>query len=418
MYFLISLSMSDIMLFNILDTDTNKVNQYNYAMLSELILEGKIFVENLRYNGYKSLKAWGGGLHRYTKFDKQNRMLNSPAMIILAKRKNIYTVASPKGKVKSVDEETLIKSLQNSNWTLANGKIRTSSGKESIIPIEGGYPSSLHRQNQTDMNKRVLKQSEIKKRKIAAYEGKHKMVGLPFVQLMELCGKVLQMKDFNVSVTDDTVHIYIESIVNTAIIHEDKITKYKKKNVVIHCKGTELEVLRFGGKVYANRNDVPLHISFDVKSSLISTLDGMFMCFKSVESIDFSGLNTLPIRSMKETFNYCTRLKHINFGNIDTSKCESFSACFSNCWAIENIDTYALDTSNAVLLNEMFQNCAGLITLDISGFKTDNVITYAEMFSGCKRLKELDMRSFNIHKKANTYRMLQGVHCKLLGLES
>lgn len=403
----------------LLDTDTWDVFDVLYSEIKEYIIQGKTFVENLRFDGCIGLVGWGGSMQRYTELNKQGRLLTPPSMVILARKNGIYTVASYTGKVKTVEEHILLNSLKTSNWRLANGKVRSVNGVERIVPIEGGYPQSVNRKDTNDIYKRLGRRKNDAKKRVDYYASKCKMVNIQ-AQTMGLVGDKVVQHSFKraYDIDSNTLNIYIESITNTAIIQESDLVKLCKRpgmNIVIRGGGANLERIIVKEHPKALIRSCNMKISFDIKKSNIVNLDNMFAGCTQIMSIDFTGLHAGKIKTMNSVFTWCSSLTDISLGGLDTSECEDYSCCFSNCKDLERLDVSTLDTRSAVTLDNMFSYCDKLEYLDVSHFDVSNVTNFDGVFARCNKLKVLDLRNWNTQTDLRKCPIIfLGLRCEIL----
>ena len=125
--------------------------------------------------------------------------------------------------------------------------------------------------------------------------------------------------------------------------------------------------------------------------------------FSSLETVDFTYLDTSQVTIMSNMFRNCSNLTNIIFGdNFDTSNVTGMSYMFYYCSSLTNIifgDKF--NTSNVTNMSYMFSNCRSLTSLDLSNFDTSNVRNMSYMFDETIRLDIIDVTSFNTSKVTN-----------------
>lgn len=156
-----------------------------------------------------------------------------------------------------------------------------------------------------------------------------------------------------------------------------------------------------------------------------------------VEEIDFTGLDTSKVTSMKGMFNKNPYIKKINFGDIDTSNVTDMYKMFCECKNLEEItfgknfttknvknmrgmffycnnlkrlDLTCFDTSNCEEMGYMFYRCQNIESLDVSKFDTSKCTNMEYMFGNMRNLKNIDMRSFNTATCSNMQYMFYRNH--------
>ena len=144
--------------------------------------------------------------------------------------------------------------------------------------------------------------------------------------------------------------------------------------------------------------------------------------FSSLQSVDFTYLDTSQVTNMSRMFYNCRSVTNIVFGdNFDTSNVTTMYRMFEYCSSLTNLDVSHFDTSNVTDMSEMFSgcgsltniifpenfgsftttmyrmfsSCSSLTNLDVSHFDTANVTNICEMFSSCRSLTSLDLSHFD-----------------------
>ena len=131
-------------------------------------------------------------------------------------------------------------------------------------------------------------------------------------------------------------------------------------------------------------------------TSNVTSMDCMFSGCTSLESIDFTGVNTSEVMYMQAVFQDCSSLSSIIWTGFDTSKVTLMNQLFAGCSALTSLDLSNFNTSEVTNMSYMFYNCENLTSLTLgSNFKTDKVTNMSYMFYRCKKLASLDVTSFN-----------------------
>lgn len=110
-------------------------------IIYRLLANKSIQIQNLELEA-GIIKSSNGVLSRYTSFGPNGEMLSRNAMTVLAKsvEGDIYTVASPQGKVVTSTNDKIIQYLRSSGSMISNGRVSRMGNKEFIASIAGEYP--------------------------------------------------------------------------------------------------------------------------------------------------------------------------------------------------------------------------------------------------------------------------------------
>ena len=133
----------------------------------------------------------------------------------------------------------------------------------------------------------------------------------------------------------------------------------------------------------------------------IESFNSLFYDNKTIESIDFSNIDTSQITSMDFTFTGCSKLTSLNLSSFNTSSVNAMICMFSDCTSLTSLDVSSFDTSKVTNMNGMFGNCAELTSLDLSNFNTSEVTNTSLMFRGCENLASLNLSNFDTSKVTN-----------------
>ena len=85
-----------------------------------------------------------------------------------------------------------------------------------------------------------------------------------------------------------------------------------------------------------------------------TTLNNLFYCCQSLESIDLSPLNSENVQDINSMFSYCLSLKEVNLKQIHTEKIVNLRDAFLNCKSLVNIISDGLNWGN---VKNMWANC-------------------------------------------------------------
>ena len=155
----------------------------------------------------------------------------------------------------------------------------------------------------------------------------------------------------------------------------------------------------------------PIDISFSNKSQLlgvfeldtsnVTTMGGMFQNCGNLTFLDVSNFDTTNVTSMNSMFKGCNALTSLDVSNFDTTNVENMYAMFSGCNALTSLDLRNFNTTKVEDMTYMFADCKALTSLDISNFDTTNVTNMGLMFSGCRTLTSLDVSNFDTTNVTN-----------------
>ena len=158
-------------------------------------------------------------------------------------------------------------------------------------------------------------------------------------------------------------------------------------------------------KVYAYIIDNDLYITSEYEIHAPSNSSYMFKDFETVESIDFSNLNTMDATSMSYMFSRCSSLTSLDLNSFNTSNVKSMDGMFLWCSSLTNLDLSDFNTSNVENMKEMFRGCSRLASLDLNNFNTQKTTNMDSMFSWCPSLTTLSLKSFNTSNVTNMNNM-------------
>ena len=166
-----------------------------------------------------------------------------------------------------------------------------------------------------------------------------------------------------------------------------------KDNIEINCEGPEIRM--------------KIEEILEIRLKQIKTVKDisyMFSGCATLESIEFSNLDTNNIVNMASLFNECSILNSLpDISKWNTNNVTNISDMFSSCKSLTSLpDISKWNTNNVTDISKMFSSCESLISLpdisiwNISKWNTNNVTDMSYMFSSCKSLTSLpDISKWN-----------------------
>ncbi len=115
----------------------------------------------------------------------------------------------------------------------------------------------------------------------------------------------------------------------------------------------------------------------------------------TIETIDFSGVDSSQTTNFEYFFSNCSALTSIDLSPLNTSNGENFGNMFYGCTSLTTLDVSPLDISNATNISAIFAYCTGLTSINLSNFDTSNVELMEGVFAYCIALTSLDLSLFN-----------------------
>lgn len=151
----------------------------------------------------------------------------------------------------------------------------------------------------------------------------------------------------------------------------------------------------------------------------IVSIDHMFNSCKSLEDIDFTGLNTPVLNDMSYLFNGCEKLKSVTF-NIDTSKVTKANNMFTGCKALNSVDLSTFDTGSLTDISYMFQGCTNTTfeNINLNNLNVSNVTKAGWIFSSCNGVINLDLSSWTLPKVTDLSASFYGCNAKKIDLSN
>ena len=112
----------------------------------------------------------------------------------------------------------------------------------------------------------------------------------------------------------------------------------------------------------------------------------LFYGFTSLQSVDFSHLDTSNTTRMSSMFYNCTSLVNMDLSDLDTSSLIDMSSMFYGCINLINVNLLQSDLSHVVDMSNLFYRCESLISMDFSNLNLSNVETMESLFNRCSSL--------------------------------
>ncbi|MGX6972577.1 BspA family leucine-rich repeat surface protein [Vagococcus lutrae] len=141
-----------------------------------------------------------------------------------------------------------------------------------------------------------------------------------------------------------------------------------------------------------------------VDTSLVTSMKSIF--YADIENI-YGSLDTRNVTDMSRMFYGCRKLRAIDLSNFNTSNVTDMSEMFAICYGLTDLNLSNFDTHNVTNMSRMFSDCSGLTNLNLSNFNNSNVTNMEYMFKNCSRLTTLNLSSFNTSNVQNMNGMFQ-----------
>ena len=148
-------------------------------------------------------------------------------------------------------------------------------------------------------------------------------------------------------------------------------------------------------------NLVSIDNIYNLDTSNVTNMRGMFYACNSLETVDFSNFNTSNVTDMSYMFGCYNDedlppgFTSLDLSSFDTSNVVAMEGMFNICGSLEEVDLSSFDTRNVKTMRNMFFYCCGLNSLDLSSFDTSNVEDMNTMFAQCRNLDRFNLSSFN-----------------------
>ncbi len=156
---------------------------------------------------------------------------------------------------------------------------------------------------------------------------------------------------------------------------------------------------------------------WNLDTSEVNQMTGMFRNCKSLTSLDLSGFDTRKVFNMGNMFYKCEGLKSLDLSGFDTSNVTFMAGMFNGCENLTRLNVKSFDTSKLKYMAYMFCNCKGLSNLDVSNFNTENVVDMKYVFYGCQ-MQSLDLSRWNTSNVESVYMMFAFTELETLDLSS
>lgn len=112
-------------------------------------------------------------------------------------------------------------------------------------------------------------------------------------------------------------------------------------------------------------------------------------------SIDKWNIDTSNVTNIYGMFMDCKKLKQVDLRGFNTSNVTNMESLFTNCTSLVSADLSDFNTENVTSMDYMFDGCYSLASLGVSNFNTINVTSMRKTFRKCNNLTELDLRAFD-----------------------
>ena len=159
--------------------------------------------------------------------------------------------------------------------------------------------------------------------------------------------------------------------------------------------------------IYINGEKIDFNKSLDIETNEdikleivllgnIKTFKNMFKGCKRLKSVTLNKINTTSVSDVSSMFEGCTGLNEVKFEKMNISNIEYTSKMFKNCTNLNNIDINNFFTDKVKDMSQMFEGCSSLISVTfISQLSTKSSKDLTEMFFGCSKLTSLDLSGFD-----------------------
>ena len=139
-------------------------------------------------------------------------------------------------------------------------------------------------------------------------------------------------------------------------------------------------------------NDIVCDISKKGKYKLkiivtkpLINIDSMFLCCRSLISVNLSNFNSNNVTNMSCMFRNCSSLNSLNLSNFNTNNVKYMNDMFYGCSSLTSLNLSNFNTNNVNNMNHMFYKCSSLTSLNLSNFITNNVKYMSYMFFGLNK---------------------------------
>ena len=130
--------------------------------------------------------------------------------------------------------------------------------------------------------------------------------------------------------------------------------------------------------------------SFDTAIANLPSGGGLNMDYmfeqSTMQYLYFNNRTQVAVSSMEQTFGNCGTLETVDFSGLDTTGCTSFAHCFDGCTSLTGV---TVDTDSATDLSEMFRDCSNLGAASVSLSDTSSATNMYGMFIGCSVLDDI-----------------------------
>ena len=191
---------------------------------------------------------------------------------------------------------------------------------------------------------------------------------------------------------------------NTIIYLDDKKVAFDKylpikSNSVVKVNITFFQKIKTLKEMFSGCDKIKEITFINVEPDFISETTSMLENCSSLIAVTFKNMSLYNITSSSKMFKNCSSLNTIDIEGFSTNETKDMSKMFEGCSSLKNTSFIeSLSTNNAELLNEMFSGCSSIKTLRLSGYDTSNTKNMSGMFKYMSNLEELEIKSFHTEK--------------------
>ena len=196
----------------------------------------------------------------------------------------------------------------------------------------------------------------------------------------------------------------------------------EKVHVIQIPKGDKLYAPEDSSELFAYFANLQRFINIElIDTRNVVSMEGMFSCLSSIESLDLRCLNTDKLENMRYVFGFCYKLKNLDISTWDTSKVTNMQGVFAYCRSMEVIDVSFFDTRNVTNMSQLF--CVDQVALSTNGeyeltdarlreikygenFITSNVENMSMMYSGVP-MQNIDISMLDTSKVTDMSEMFR-----------
>ena len=165
-------------------------------------------------------------------------------------------------------------------------------------------------------------------------------------------------------------------------------------------------------------NDDIKKVRFEGTIHAGTSMEMFFFLLTNLEEVDFTGLDTSAVTTMKDMFQHDRNIKKLDLSMLDTSNLKNMSGMFTWCAGLEEVifknGDDVFDTSKVENMSSLFYGCDSITTFDFTQIDTSNVTNMAGMFQA-SGLESIDMSTLNTSKVTNMNSMFASTPLKTFG---